>query len=176
MRKSTKTTLIIVVISMAVVMLLGFATSGFTNWNKDDMKAQFEKQVNPDNFYTADCLLDFSSNDGYGIVFEVDQETGAIKVDGVAKQDYTVEVAKVTLDKGTYTFTAVEDAGRTTMYMNVSNGSVDFNCDFSGNTVTIENDNTVLTLELHIVKDTKVSNVTVLPVIVAGEEAGEFFK
>ena len=30
MKKSTKTTLIIVVIAMAATMLLGFATSGFT--------------------------------------------------------------------------------------------------------------------------------------------------
>ena len=177
MKKSTKKTLIIVVIAMAATMLLGFATSGFTNWNKDDMKAQFEKQVNPDNFYTVECLTDnLKANDGNGVYFEIDEETGAIVADGVAQDDYEVEFATVKLNKGKYTITAIEDASYASIYVDGKIGDTQVKVDFTGNTFDVAGDNTTLTLTLHIVKGTKLNNVKILPVIVSGEEAGDFYK
>ena len=48
------------------------------------------------------------------------------------------------------------------------------NADFTGNTFTIGQDNTTVTLKLHVAADTEI-NKTVYPVIVSGEESGDYF-
>lgn len=176
MKKTTKRTVLICSIFMAAIMLLGFVTAGFQQWSIDEMKDNAARKVNPDNFYTAECLTLVDSNTGDGIAVDVNEKNGVITLDGTADTDITLDVGSVVLNKGEYTLTAIDGASNATIYMTATVSGEETKFDFTpGNTITISADNTSVDLTIYIKQDTKLNNLKVLPVIVEGEESASYW-
>ena len=176
MKKTTKRTVLICSIFMAAIMLLGFVTAGFQQWSIDEMKDNAARKVNPDNFYTAECLTLVDSNTGDGIVVNVNEKNGVITLDGTADTDITLDVGTVVLNKGEYTLTAIDGASNATIYMTAKIGSTEYKFDFTpGNTITVASDNTNVSLSIYIKEETKLDNLKILPVIVAGDESASYW-
>lgn len=167
MKTKTKNILIVIGVFAALIIFVGVVTSGFKNWGVG-------RTVNEDNLYTAECMTLKDTDDGYGVKITVNED-GSFKVKGTATKDVDYEIGTVTLDKGTYTITAFEDASRSTVYVSANYDGLVTCADFSDNTFTIAADDTEVTLTLHVFTDAKL-NDTIYPVIVSGEEPGEFYK
>ena len=160
-----------------VVGVLGWATGGFQSFDKDSIKSNTARKVNPDNLFTAECVSLKDTNDGYGVQLTVN-DNGSIKMKGTATADKAYVIGKVKLAEGTYTVTALDGASLGTAYVSVKIGSAstEVNADFTpGKQITIAADDTEVTLTLHVVKDAEL-DATVYPVIVEGTEDGKFFK
>lgn len=168
---------IVFLCAVIVCGALGWMTSGFQKWGAEDIGNQFtEATLNKDNKYSSDNMTIKSSNDGNGIIVEA-KDNGTVKFKGKNNTDDVMEceIGSVTLDKGTYTFTAIKGAAKNTMYASLLNaGSLVCNADFTGNTFTVAADATELTIVVYIQSGAEV-DATVYPVIVEGEEAGSFF-
>lgn len=162
---------------LGIVALLGFVTNGFSSWSKDTVKDKLSRNLNEDNLYTVDCVTLEDSNLGNGVVVDVDEDTGVISLSGTPAADHTYTVGTIKLDKGTYTITAIEGAALNTVYMTLKeSGGNEHQFDFTpGNTITIGADDTECTLEIHVKADAELGSVKILPVIVSGDEAGEFY-
>lgn len=175
--KKNRAITIIVAVLVSVLSLGAIAgATGILKFDKDVAADKLLPSINPDNFYSHVELALESMNDGEGVTVEVTERTGAITLDGKAEDDLTYVIGTVELDEGTYTITALEGASKNTVYVTATVGDVDTNFDFTGNTLEIESDNTVVTLTIHIKVGTELNNVKVLPTIVEGEEAGKFYK
>ena len=176
MRSSTKKTLLIVGVACVLIMIVGFLTSGFTAWDKDSVADNVARKVNPDNLYTVDAVSLKDSNDGYGIVVDVDEKTGAITLDGIASKDMEFTVGTVTLPKGTYTLTASNKSAMNGVYVTATIGATVYNFDFTpGNTISLDTESSAV-IKIHIANEAELNNIKILPVIVEGDEAGNFYK
>lgn len=170
----------VVGIALAVILIIGFisyATAGFTQFESKQVSANLAKKPNPDNFFTKDCLTLENSNDGSGILLTVN-DNGSIKVKGTASAEREYVIGSVRLNAGTYTLTALENAGLNTAYVKATIGANAYYADFTGangRTFRIVEDDTEVRLKLCISEDA-VLNATVYPVIVKGEEPGSFFR
>ena len=171
-----KSTIRIICIILGVVILGGVIafSTGLFKVDEDRTDEVFGKKLNEDNLYTVECKTLEDSNDGYGVIIDVDEKKGGIKLDGTASKDMTFVVGKVALKEGTYTLTACEQASMNGIYVTASYASVTHNFDFTPNQMTLEND-TEVTITIHIAEGTKLNNVWVLPVIVEGTEAGSYY-
>ena len=175
MTKRTMNTILICLVFALAVGFIGWMTNGFQDWTKDNAKDHFTRKVNPDNLYTADVVTLESSNDGHGVAITVNDD-GSIRIKGTASQQYVKVIGKVTLDKGEYTFTALENASLNTVYVTAVGGSVMTSADFTpNNTFTVSADDTEVTLTLYIEKGAVVDTI-VYPVIVSGNESGDFYQ
>lgn len=172
-----KSTLRIIAIILGVTLVfgaIGFAT-GLFSVDEDKQDDYFGRKVNEDNFYTIECLELVDSNDGDGITVDVDEKKGGVKLNGVANVDLTYDVGTVTLPAGTYTLTACDSASNAGIYVTATAGSTEYKFDFTpANTITLAEE-TTLTITIHIAEETELHNVWVLPVIVEGDEAGEYY-
>jgi len=172
-KSQTKT--IIVCVGIMLVLLVGFGvlssmTAGFTDFEPK------EPTLNSDNLYTADGVTLVSTNDGNGVAITVD-DNGAIELDGTADTTLKYTVGTVTLDAGTYTLSAYNKASRAGVYLTATDGENTYDFDFTpANTIEIEEDGTELTIELIIAKGTSLNRVDILPVIMPGEETGDFYE
>ena len=174
MRKST---IKIIAIILGVCLLggvIGF-TSGLFEVNEGKQDEYFGRKLNEDNLYTVECMDLTDSNTGNGIVVDVDEKKGGILLDGKASADTTYTVGTVTLAEGKYTLTAVDGASLSGVYVTLTYGNTTANFDFyPGNTIEIEGE-AVATITIHIAEGVELDNVWVLPVIVAGDEAGDYY-
>lgn len=174
MKKTTRTTIIICLLMGLALGAVGWLTTGFSDFSKEAISDKFDKPVNEDNLYTAECMTLKDTNDGSGIIIKTNED-GSFKVEGIASSAATYEIGTVILNKGTYTLTAVSGGSKNTVYVSAEIGSITVNADFTGNTFEIAADNTEVTLVLNVAADTEV-NKTVYPVIVPGTESGKFYK
>lgn len=173
----------IVVVAMFAVGFIGNITSGFQNFGADEIADKLHP-INEDNLYTAECLQLTDQNDGTGLVIDVDETKGIVKVSGTPSVTSSKLIGTITLDPGTYTFTAIgADAAKNSanVTLDVTGGMkvyADFTSASSGNTYystfTIEEE-TTFTINFNYTADA-VIDCTVLPVIVKGTEAGNFYK
>lgn len=170
--KKKPTWLGVVVLILAALTVFGVLMTLTDNFTT----AEISRPLNEDNYYTASCMTLEDTNDGSGIIIDV-KDNGSIKVKGKTSEDVDYTIGTVVLNKGTYTLNAVSGAALNSVYVTASYGSGTVsvvNADFTGNTFTIGQDNTTVTLKLHVAADTEV-NKTVYPVIVSGEESGDYF-
>ena len=174
MKKTTRTTIIICLLMGLALGAIGWLTTGFSDFSKEAISDKFDKPINEKNLYTAECMTLKDTNDGSGIVITTNED-GSFKVTGSSAESVTYEIGTVTLDKGTYTLSALSGGSKNTIYVSAEIGSLSINADFTGNTFEIAADDTEVTLLLHIVKDIEV-NKTVYPVIVPGTESGKFYQ
>ena len=154
---------------------LGWMTTGFTDFSKDGVSDRFSPSVNEKNLYSSESCTLKSGNSGDGIVITVNDD-GSIKVKGKNESktdslEYTI--GSVELKAGTYTFTALEGASKNSALVVAIGGDTELYADFGDNTFTLEAD-TTLTIKLVIKPEIEI-NATVLPVIVAGKEAADFY-
>ena len=169
MKKSTRKTVLICAIFMAVTMLLGFVTAGFQQWS-------FIRKVNPDNLYTAECVTLEDDKDGK-LKIDVKEKTGAIILDGKSgDEDETYEIGKIDLEAGTYTLTAIEDASLEKVYVTITANQTEYKFDIKGeNTITLDADAEDCVITLHVMAEVEFEDLEILPVIVEGDEAADFY-
>ena len=172
--------IIAVLCCVLLVGVIGWMTTGFTDFTKESVADKFASEVNEKNFHQPENCSLKSSNDGDGIVVTVNKD-GSVELDGQNTSkttDKTYTIGTVTLDKGTYTFTALKGASKAKAYVTLeyAKGSevTIINADFTGNTFEIPSDATVCTLKVTIRPEVEI-NATVLPVIIPGEEAGAYY-
>ena len=174
MRKST---IKIIAIILGVCLLggvIGF-TSGLFEVNEGKQDEYFGRKLNENNLYTVECLTLTDSNMGNGITVDVDEKKGGILLDGTASADITYNVGTVKLTEGKYTLTAVDGASYKGVYVTLTYGNQTKNFDFyPGSTIEIEGE-VEATITIHIANGAELNNVWVLPVIVAGDEAGNYY-
>ena len=155
---------------------IGWMTSGFTAFDKDSMADRFSPSVNESNFYNAECVTLKSGNSGDGVTVTVNDD-GSVKVKGKNENktdslEYTI--GTVTLEAGTYTFTALDGASKNGSLVVAIDGETEYCADFGENTFTLDSE-TELVIKLVIKPDVEI-NSTVYPVIVEGDEPGDFYK
>ena len=164
---------------MAAILALGAVAGGFgiLKVDKDKAKDVLLPAVNSDNYYAEATVTLEDMNDGNGVVVKVDERTGAITLDGKAETDLTYEIGTVKLDAAKeYTGTAIKGGSKASVYVAATYGEESINFDFVGNTFEIAEDETVVTLTIHIAEGTNLDNLKVLPTIVKGDKAGSFYE
>lgn len=174
MSRTTKrivTIISLVLLTVFLVAIIGNVTNGFDSLFKPDEWGK--KELNPDNLIKLPYLLEtektVSMEEGVEITVNDD---GSIKVKGENKttSDIEVEICKVKLAAGTYTFTSgVNGCSASRYYLKAGNHYADFNT----NTFILSAEEE-LTVKLVIKPDESI-NVTFKPVIVAGEKSGSFY-
>ena len=158
-----------VVSVILTLVIFGMTSTLITNY--------FPKALNEDNLYTADCVtLEDTTIDG-DLKITVKEKTGAIILDGkAANTAKTYDIGAVDLKAGTYTLTAIEDASLETVYVTITINQVEYNFDIEGeNTITIESDFEDCVITLHVMADVEFDSLEILPVIVKGEKAADFY-
>lgn len=177
MKLKTNTKIIIASIAVVIVAItacafLGSISDGFTNW---DDATLFERN-------TANILsgkfTDF--NDGNGVKATA-RKDGSIILNGknLTDNDIVIPVETVNLSAGTYTLSGASKGSNVTYhivakYVDGSGATQTAISNFSNKTFTIVNAQDV---EISIVVTAKqsVNNVLLRPVLVAGNEIGEFY-
>lgn len=190
MTRKTKKTLIRAVAALlgfvlvvGAVSFIGKKTNGFA----DDITidALTKRDLNPDNLYTADQLLfetNGKQNTGAGYTIEVNED-GSFVLDGKcsATETVVIELGIVDLEEGTYTLTsgAATSMYGASLYLVPTTDATEDNVipfDFGGVNGTIE---AIPAGEYYIVlsvaPETELDDVHFYPVIVKGDEAGEFY-
>lgn len=158
------------VLILLLVSLVGFGL--IINWTNGLQEFDMSRPLNEDNLYNADLLELESGNPGDGVTISVN-DNGSFKVKGKADSDISYPIAEITLDKGTYTITALEGASKGGAYVMTTIAGTVVYADFTGNTFTVDSETTV-NLVLKIAEGTEI-NATVYPVIVEGDEAADYF-
>ena len=177
MRLSVNTKIIIGVLVACLLMgAIGWISTGFTDFTKDGISGKFEPTVNEDNFFNVECVTLKSGNSGDGVTVTVNDD-GSVKVKGKNENktdslEYTI--GTVTLEPGTYTFTALDGASKNGSLVVAVDGETEYCADFGENTFTLDSE-TELVIKLVIKPDVEI-NSTVYPVIVEGDEPGDFYK
>ena len=176
-RKNKWLTVIAAVFGIVTVLGVVAGGMGILNIDKDKAEETFLPSISESNYYSTAEVTIKDMNDGNGVKVTVNDKTGAITLNGKAEESLTYNVGTVELDKGEYTLTAINVASKNTVYLTATSGETTYNFDFvPGNTIEIDADGTVFTLKLHIAEGADLSNVKVLPTIVSGDTAGDFYR
>lgn len=173
MSKTTKriiTIAALLLVTVFLVAIIGNLTNGFDNLFKPEEWGK--QEVNPDNFIKVDAYtIEKEQSMPEGIDINVNDD-GTIKVKGENKttENIVVEICKVNLKAGTYTFTSgVNGCSASKYYLQAGQ----YYADFNNNTFPLPTDSE---LAVNIVVTPGESiNVTFKPVLVAGEKAGSFY-
>ena len=133
----------------------------------------FNRDLNEDNLIKAENYLvkDEDDNDK-GITVTV-KEDGTIKLNGTAKEDDEYTVAEVVLQPGTYTISGVK-SDKDGYGLKAVFGTNEHFAGTKTETFTVTTATTV-SIVIYAVEDTFCLNTTIRPVLVAGDEAGEFY-
>ena len=179
MRKNTKTTIYIVAAAMILLMAVGFLTSGFQKFSKDDILEKVTPTVNAENYYQS-VKFDFvEMRTEEGIFITRNEKTNALTLNGNYYSEDTqpneLKVGTITLDPGTYTFTCSNDSRLGYFYMGLNTGVSKIKADFSGNTFTVDAE-TDCEVYLYVYPGVDFNNVELEPVIISGSETGDFWK
>lgn len=185
MTRKTKKTLIRAVAALlgfvlvvGAVSFIGKKTNGFA----DDITidALTKRELNPDNLYTPDCLDEgFVGVVNTGLGFSADaKDDGSFVLDGKyeGEEEFLYPFASIELEAGTYTLTSGTETSMYSVYLTLTGGSSTKCFDFGGinGTVTIDTAATY-ELALNIVPGAEFDGKEFYPVIVKGDEAGEFY-
>ena len=188
MRKSTWKTIGICILCCIIMMPIGMWVSRETD-NLNDPLAIFQRDLNPDNL-----LVPVGDNANYkeiearpdnGLNIDI-KDNGSVKISGKNVEDadavYTVVLSEVTLPVGSYTLSSGYDqSGPKNVHMtatyNASGATKTVYADFGSEagtfTLTAE---TVVTISIVIpAADYTANPVTLYPVLVAGNTAGDFY-
>lgn len=198
MKKRSITTGILVAVVLVAVLATGLVsrlTDGFTVLNPKDV---FTPKLNDENAFFGQ-IEDREIFDNYEIdavakdgVITMSGEVLALDSTGLTYSD-PINIATLKLKKGTYTFTCFDDpsvksyfavgqytvAGAThTWFADYENiPGIDFGAMFGTTherTLTLDEDTTI-TFKIMIAEGAKLDKVKVMPVIVEGDEVGNFY-
>lgn len=176
-KKTLINTLIIVgctLLCIFVLCMIGRVSNGtFDIFNTDEWEL---RSVNEDNLIKVDSYDVKDLNTGLGYTIDVTDD-GQIKVSGEneTEEAQQIKVQELTLAKGTYTFTSgVKGTSKAGYNMAIVIGEKTYYADFgTDSTFTLDAEATA-TVYINIGAKTE-CNVTFSPVLVEGEEAGDFF-
>ncbi len=134
------------------------------------------KDLNEDNLYTVECMTLEDDKDGK-LKIDVNEKTGAIILDGKSgDEDETYEIGKIDLEAGTYTLTAIEGASLEKVYVTITANQTEYKFDIKGeNTITLDADAEDCVITLHVMAEVEFEDLEILPVIVEGDEAADFY-
>lgn len=177
-KKNLKWVGIITAAILATVMLvswIGSLSKGFENMDPKDW--QFV-ELNENNLIDADALIEeYNDGSGYSIV-KNDNGTLTIKGQNDLEEAQTVELGKIKLAPGEYTFTTGKNgkngnATKTFYNLSLVNGGNTHYADFGG-TLTVEAE-TEYTIVLTLGAEKAFNGISIYPVIVEGDEAEGYF-
>lgn len=172
------TALCCVLVCTALLTVVGKWTGG-----SFDVVEKIRGERNPDNLLTIENYTVEKNKDGkmvgatrYGVSYTV-KDDGRITLSGT-NNDYDGDVQKVafanvTLKPGTYTISGYENAGAKTLGVYAKVGQDEYLGDIQG-TFTITQETTVV-IGFYVYNKVNVSGKTLYPVLVSGEDAGEFY-
>lgn len=165
----------VIIIALAVMLAMaGVSIFGGVKYSTD-----IGADLNPDNLIDAKAegYID-DMNTGYGVKIKVDDE-GVIKLSGKASDSYSVNIASVELEAGTYTISGLSNTDSINdcaLLVSYGNGGAAFAGTDSA-TFTLTETQTV-TVKLQWAEDywfSFLNNGTVKPVLVKGDTAGDFY-
>ena len=171
MARTTKRTILIVAIAVVLVVLLGAITQGFQSWKWEDIKDRMEPKRTPDNLITTIDLKSHRSPTS-DIKIDVD-DNGVVTMNGEAAADEDFIYASVNLSADTYTFTGAEDGGLSTYYLILKSGNKEVRADL-GTPFSVDSTTTYQVI-IRIKDGTSFKNVKIMPVLVKGDKAGDFY-
>lgn len=167
---------VIAIVLAAIFMCswIGFASDGF---QEKDISKWVVRDRNENNILKG-TFEDYNAGDG---ITAKGKNDGTIVLDGTYKgaDDFVViPVESVPLDSGTYTLSGTDKGTNQTYYLraqyNDASGAVAYaKADFNG-TFTITSAQQVI-ITLVACKDVELNNIKVQPVLVAGNEIGDFY-
>lgn len=177
MKKTTKNFLVWTALILALVIGLGALTSGFTVWKPDDIKTKFEKKRNEDNLITLeDIELKSGKSSNSDVIYEVD-ENGVVTLNGQASAQEDLVYAKVVLAAGTYTFTGAPRSSNKSYILGLrKTGTTDVPSPRSDTGSFVVATSTSYDVVIRVMEDCVFNGVEILPVIVEGSTAGEFYR
>ena len=159
--------------TLAAVMVFAFGGLKFEN--------PFNKDINPENLINVNTPGYIKSmQTGHGVEIEVDKY-GVISLSGKATDNFSVTVATVTLDPGTYTISGIKDASSVDKFalrVNYSNGGVAFaGIDGKDSFTLVEAETVTVTLQWCEEYNFYIFNPNskVEPVLVKGDTAGNMY-
>ena len=168
MKQKTKRTIKRIALILAVALvggIMGSMVAGGTSL--------FNRDLNEDNLIKVEnYLIQDEDDNGNGIEVTV-KEDGTIKLNGTAKSDDEYTVTEILLQPGTYTMSGVKSdkkgAGLKAVF-----GANEHYAGTSSDTFVLETATTV-SIVVYAVEDTFCLNKTIRPVLVAGDDAGDFY-
>ena len=179
MKKNTLKNLFIIgacmLATIFIVCMIGWVSKGTFDFSNTEDWSLLE--VNEDNLLDAEKYTIKTLNTGLGYGIEVN-EYGQIKVSGTnnSGEAQTHEVQEVTLPAGTYTLSSGAKGTSIAGYnMSIVVGDATYYADFGSNTTFTVASETEATINIYI-NDKVEINQTFSPVLVAGEDEGDFFK
>lgn len=157
----------------AVAIVLVLVTCGIT---ASLVNKYGPKDLNEDNLYTVECITLEDDKDGK-LEIDVNEKTGAIVLNGKSGDtEKTYEIGKIDLEAGTYTLTAIEDVSVETVYVTITVNQTVYNFDIKGeNTITIDANAEDCVITLHVMPKIVFEDLEILPVIVEGNKAADFY-
>jgi len=166
---------LVITVSVLVTSWIGSLSKGFENMDPKDWEFV---ELNENNLIDADALIEeFNDGSGYSLV-KNDNGTITVKGSNEDEAEATVELGKITLKPGEYTFTTGKNGkygNATKLFYNLSlvNGDTTHYADFGG-TLTVEAE-TEYTIVLTLGAEKSFNGITLYPVIVEGDEAEGYF-
>ena len=169
MKNKTKRTLKRIGLILAIALVGGvfgaFAASG---------TSMFDRDLNPDNLIKVENYVVKDKDDnGNGIDVKVDDD-GVIKLNGKATADDEYTVTELVLEPGEYTLSGFK-SDKSKVGLKATFGTSEHYAGTSSDTFVLESSTTV-TIVVYVADDHYCLNTTIKPVLVTGDEAGEFYK
>lgn len=163
--------LVIVAVTLSAVVCFTFGGLKFTN--------PLDKDINPDNLINVNTPGYIKSmKTGHGVEIDVD-ENGVIKLSGKATKAYSVTVATVTLDAGTYTISGIKNSESIddfALRVDLPNGDAAWAGTENDTFTLTEAGNVTVVLQwANEYSFNFFTNNKVEPVLVKGEEVGSFY-
>lgn len=182
-RKTKKTLIRAVAVMLGFVLLIGAVSfiGKKTNGFADDitLEALTKRELNPDNLYTYDTIPESmlnTSNTGLGFTVEV-LDDGSFILDGKYEGTEALAVpgAVLHLEAGEYTLTSGTSTSRYSVYLKLSavSGTDSWAFDFE-NPITVATEGDYV-ISISIEPGTEFDNKHFYPVVVKGDEPGEYF-
>jgi len=180
-KKRIKNIALSLLLVLALVLPMGMiVSSGAAEWKDINPISWFKHERNPDNLITTESyILDEQTTNGYGINIKL-KDDGRMVLNGRMKYEkdkaYYTTFATVTLKAGTYTLSGLDNASFNTYGYYFSVNGAEAVPVITDKQFVIEQDNTPVSIGFYVYDGEILFNKTLAPVLVAGNQAGEFYK
>lgn len=133
----------------------------------------FDKDLNPDNLISVGYLIEDDENNGRGIDISVNDD-GVIRLNGKATSDDEFSVCFLTLQPGVYTISGLESNLDGVSLKAIYNGNSSAVSGLKNDTFVLESASSV-EIVISIKEGTRCWNKTIRPVLVKGDEPGDWY-
>ena len=166
---------VVLLVAIAACSFLGNISNGFTNWEDATLR-----QRNEDNLLSGKTFESYDNGDG--ITLEAKKD-GTIVIDGTylgKEENIVIPVETVNLGAGTYTLSGAAKGSNYTYYIRAeykdANGTSVYAVGDFANTATFTlTSSQSVNISIVIFPEVEFNHVNVRPVLVVGNEAGDFY-